>query len=158
MRFDLAASNAHCECDTFRITSYVNEVLPAPCSWGLLTYIRWAFFLPILPPPHPTLHNSPQKSGIMESSSDFDTSDDGYVTPRDHRARTPPAVDMSEHLLDVVQKIRLMEDQFRLIQDERDHLKREVARLVLTSNSIRNRKDRLVGEVVQLKWTRKSWR
>lgn len=94
----------------------------------------------------------------MSSSTEYESSSDGYDTPHTHRARTPPVVDMSQHVLDVIERTRRMEQQYRAMQDERDHFQREVTRLVATSKRLRKQKAHLEGDIVDLKWERKCQR
>lgn len=93
------------------------------------------------------------------SSSDDDMSTDGFGSPPPHRPRSPPGmIDMSQHLLDIIEKNRRIEDQYKAMQDERDYLRRHLARLRSANKKLQKRNDILEGTIVDLRVARKEWR
>lgn len=93
------------------------------------------------------------------SSTDDDMSSDGDELPPPHRPRSPPGIiDMSKHLVDAIEQNRRIEDQYRAMQDQREYLRRQVARLMSANKKLRKQKDIMEGTIVDLKISRREWR
>lgn len=65
---------------------------------------------------------------------------------------------MTQHLVDIIEKNRKIEDEYKAMQDERDYLRRHLARLTSANKRLQKKNDILEGTIVDFRIARKEWR